>query len=80
MSKCFKWLSPCDQCSKKFSTTNSLKIHERTHIGKITFPDAQCLIDEKPSPCDQCMKQFSTTNSHKTHDRIHIGKRTFSLC
>ena len=52
---------PCEQCSKLFSTSESLVRHKRIHTN------------EKPYSCDQCNKSFRESGKLVVHKRIHTG-------
>ena len=54
----------CDVCKNRFSTSNKLARHNRTHTG------------EKSSECDVCNKKFSQSNDLLKHKRTHNGDKT----
>ncbi|CAL8236419.1 unnamed protein product [Boreogadus saida] len=56
----------CDQCTKRFSRRDALKIRMSSHSG------------EKPIKCDQCTKRFIQTSHLKIHMRTHTGEKPYS--
>merc|ERR1719319_1231883 len=55
----------CDECSKSFSTKQTLLTHKQIHTGI------------KPFKCDECPKAFSTKQIMQTHKQLHTGIKPF---
>ena len=83
----------CEECGKRFSKSNHLITHLRTHsvekpyccqeCGK-SFPDSSHLTyhmrthsGEKPYCCQQCGKRFSQSSNLTTHMRTHFGEKRY---
>ncbi|VEN41654.1 unnamed protein product [Callosobruchus maculatus] len=55
----------CSLCSKKFTTKQAAKLHQRIHLG------------EKSFLCNVCGKGFLRKNHLEVHSRIHTGERPY---
>jgi len=93
-SKTFKIKeNQCPMCKQKFTQTNSLKRHIRSHTGEKPFPCSYCgkrFIDkerlkvhirihtgEKPFSCSRCGRRFSQKSTVKRHMSVHTGEKPF---
>ena len=58
---------PVETCPRRFSRSDELTRHMRTHTG------------QKPFQCRICMRNFSRSDHLTTHIRTHTGEKPF-LC
>lgn len=58
----------CTVCSKRFATTDVMKVHIRTHTG------------EKPYKCTQCDKRFASNSQLAVHVKYHYKQKVNSDC
>jgi len=57
---------PVDNCTRRFSRSDELTRHMRTHTG------------QKPFQCRICMRNFSRSDHLTTHIRTHTGEKPFA--
>jgi hypothetical protein len=57
---------PVETCSRRFSRSDELPRHMRTHTG------------QKPFQCRICMRNFSRSDHLTTHIRTHTGEKPFA--
>ena len=57
---------PIEGCIRRFSRSDELTRHMRTHTG------------QKPFQCRICMRYFSRSDHLTTHIRTHTGEKPFS--
>lgn len=57
---------PVETCSRRFSRSDELTRHMRTHTG------------QKPFQCRICMRNFSRSDHLTTHIRTHTGEKPFA--
>ena len=84
----------CQQCSRLFSTSRDLVVHQRSHSGERIFHCHLCTkafvhphqlkthqrvhTGEKPFSCAQCGKRFSQSSHIKRHMSVHTGEKRYS--
>ncbi|XP_020342869.1 gastrula zinc finger protein 5-1-like [Oncorhynchus kisutch] len=84
----------CMFCSKGFSCTQKVEIHQRIHTGVKPFSCTQCHMrfaqaghlkrhqrvhtGVKPFSCTQCQMRFAQAGDLKRHQRVHSGEKPFS--
>ncbi|KPJ21324.1 Zinc finger protein 439 [Papilio machaon] len=70
---------PQPQCEKRFTQSNSMKLHYRTYHLKHPYPKRCTHTGEKPFPCPQpqCEKRFTQSNSMKLHYRTYHLKHPY---
>ena len=55
----------CDICNRRFTVSNHLARHKRTHTK------------EKPYGCDVCNKRFIRSDDLRKHQRSHTGEKPY---
>jgi KRAB domain-containing zinc finger protein len=87
---------PCLKCGASFTTSSTLRKHERTHnddrryacdiCGKRfiqkTHLDTHRLrhTGDRPFACDQCDKKFVTSSNLTEHLKSHTGNKRVFAC
>lgn len=84
----------CQHCSRVFSTSRDLAVHQRSHTGERIYHCHLCKkpfvhphqlkthqrvhTGEKPFSCAQCGKRFSQSSHIKRHMSVHTGEKRYS--
>ncbi|XP_034543446.1 zinc finger protein 16-like isoform X3 [Notolabrus celidotus] len=84
----------CQHCSRVFSSSRDLVVHQRYHTGERVYTCLVCRkpfisphrlrthqrvhTGEKPFSCSHCGRRFSQSSHIKRHMSVHTGERRYS--
>ncbi|XP_064801642.1 zinc finger protein 180-like [Oncorhynchus masou masou] len=81
----------CSDCGKRFTSSASIKIHQRIHTGEKSYSCGRSFTQliilishqrthtgEKPYSCGQCGKRFVQSGHLTVHQRTHTGEKSYS--